>query len=412
MKNICKKITGIMLIVILITSTNVALAVTQSEINNQKNQQSQISNQIDEAEEKQKEIEAKKSEAQKQVESISSQIDSYESQIDDLDSQIADANTKIKEAEEKLAQNQEEYEKKQETFKQRLVVIYESGETSYLDVLLSSSSLTDFISNYYLVSELTEMDTQLIESLEKEKEEIENSKKEIETSKQTLTTAKASKESVTNDLKSAKSEKDKYVAQLSEEEKELEQEIQELKQANAKIANEIKIAEEKYKKQLEELKRQEENSSSSGGTSGGSSSTGSGYFMRPVSGGSISANGYYSSGKFHGAIDYAVSEGTPVYAAAAGVVMSTANLSGSYGTYVVIRHANGLQSYYAHGTYGSICVSPGQTVSKGQQIMKSGNTGNSSGPHLHFEVRKLPYSYNGYATAYGQDSRVNPANYM
>ena len=92
--------------------------------------------------------------------------------------------------------------------------------------------------------------------------------------------------------------------------------------------------------------------------------------------------------------------------------MSTANLSGSYGTYVVIRHANGLQSYYAHGTYGSICVSPGQTVTKGQQIMKSGNTGNSSGAHLHFEVRKSPYSYNGYATGYGQDSRVNPANYM
>ncbi len=404
MKNICKKITGIMLIAIFITSTNVALAVTQAEIDKQKNQQSQISNQIDEAEEKQKEIEAKKSETQKQVESISSQIDSYESQIDDLNSQIADANAKIKEAEEKLVQNQEEYEKKQEIFKQRLVVIYESGETSYLDVLLSSSSLTDFISNYYLVSELTDMDAQLMESLEKQKEEIETSKKEIEASKETLTTAKASKENVANQLKSAKTEKDKYVAQLSDEEKELEKEIQELKQANARIANEIKIAEEKYKKQLEELKNN---------TSGGSSNTaGSGFFMTPVKTGSISAKAYYSSGKFHGAVDYAVSVGTPVYAAAAGVVMSTANLSGSYGTYVVIRHANGLQSYYAHGTYGSICVTPGQTVAKGQQIMKSGNTGNSTGPHLHFEVRISPYSYNGYATAYGQDSRVNPLNYM
>lgn len=404
MKSICKKIIGIILIAILITSTNVALAVTQSEIDSQKNQQSQINSQIDEAEEKQKEIEAKKTETQKQVESISSQIDSYEAQIDDLDSQIANANAKIKEAEEKIEENQKEYDKKQETLKKRLVAIYESGETSYLDVLLSSSSLMDFISNYYLVSELTEMDAQLMETLEKQRQEIENSKKEIEESKQTLTTAKASKENVANELKSAKSEKDKYVAQLSDEEKELEKEIQELKQANARIANEIKIAEEKYKKQLEELQKN---------TSGGSSNTaGSGFFMRPVSTGSISATAYYSSGKFHGALDYAVPSGTPVYAAAAGVVMSTANLSGSYGTYVVIRHANGLQSYYAHGTYGSICVSPGQTVTKGQQIMKSGNTGNSSGAHLHFEVRKSPYSYNGYATGYGQDSRVNPANYM
>lgn len=413
MKNMCKKIIGIILVIMITSSTNIALAVSQSEINSQKNQQSQISNQIDEAEEKQKQIESEKSKTMQQVETISSQIDNYESQIENLNSQIEDANTKIKESEEKLAKNEEEYKKKQEIFKQRLVVIYESGETSYLDVLLNSSSLTDFISNYYLVSELTEMDTQLIEGLEKQKQEIENSKKEIETSKEKLTTAKESKEKVSSELKTAKTEKSKYVSELSEQEKELENEIQELKQANAKISSEIKIAEAKYKKQLEELRKQEENKKNNGKNNGSSSTpTGSGYLMRPINGGTISANGYYSSGKFHGAIDYAVSTGTPVYAAAAGVVMSTANLSGSYGTYVVIRHANGLQSYYGHGTYSSICVSPGQTVSKGQQIMLSGSTGNSSGPHLHFEVRVSPYTYNGYATGYGQDSRVNPANYM
>lgn len=403
MKNICQKIIGIILIVILL-ATNISMAVTQSEIDSQKNQQTQINNQIDEAEEKQKEIEAKKSETMKQVESISSQIDSYQSQIDDLDSQIDNANLKIKEAEQKLVENQEEYEKKQEMFKQRLVAVYEAGETTYLDFLLTSQSLTDFISNYYLVTEVAQMDAELIEKIEKQKEEIEASKKEIEESKEKLTTAKASKESVANELKSAKSEKDKYVAQLSEEEKELEKQIQELKQANDRIANEIKINEEKYRKQLEEL----QNSSSNNNNSSGSSS---GYLASPVSG-PITAQAYYSSGKFHGAIDYGVSSGTPVHAVADGVVMSTANLSSSYGTYVVIRHANGLQTYYAHGTYGSICVSPGQTVKRGQQIMSSGNTGNSSGPHLHFEVRKSPYSYNGYATGYGQDSRVNPLTYM
>ena len=413
MKNICQKIIGILLVVIILASTNISLAVTKEEINKQKNQQSEINSQIDEAKEKQKEIESKKSETMKQVESISSQIENYETQIDSLDSQISEANAKIKEQEQKLAQAEEDYKKQEELIKQRMVAIYVSGETSYLDVLLSSKSLTDFISSYYLVSELTKMDTELLEKIEKQKEEIETAKKEIETSKQDLVTAKASKESVSAELKTAKSEKSKYVSQLSDQEKELEQEVQELKQANAKIASEIKAAEAKYQKQLEELRRQEESKNNNNSNNGGNStSTGSGYFMRPVSGGSISTNGYYSSGKFHGAIDYAVSSGSPVYAAAAGVVMSTANLSGSYGTYVVIRHANGLQSYYAHGTYGSICVSPGQTVSKGQQIMLSGSTGNSSGPHLHFEVRTSPYSYNGYATGYGQDSRVNPANYM
>ena len=130
----------------------------------------------------------------------------------------------------------------------------------------------------------------------------------------------------------------------------------------------------------------------------------SGILQRPVNSGTITATMYYSNGSYHGALDYGVPVGTPIYAAAEGVVITTANLTTSYGTHVVIQHAGGLQSWYAHGTSGSICVSPGQTVSKGQQIMKSGNTGNSKGPHLHFEVRVAPYNYS--------NCRVDPRNYF
>ena len=421
MKSIFQKLIGMALISILLASTNVALAATQADINsNQKK--------IDEAEEKQKQVESDKTESMKQVESINSKIDDYETQISDLDSKITDANTKIKEEEKKLAQAEQDYKEQEELIKKRMVAVYTSGDTSYLDVLLSSKNLTDFISSYYLVSEVTKMDAELLDKIQKQKEEIETAKKEIENNKDTLTASKTEKENVNNQLKTAKTEKDKYVAQLSDQEKELEQEIQQLKQDNAKIANEIKQAEIAYKKQLEELKKQQEaansqknnNSNNSSNSNSGKNNnsgsfttpTGSGYFMKPVSGGSISTNGYYSSGKFHGAIDYAISSGSPVYAAAAGVVMITDNLTSSYGTYVVIRHANGMQSYYGHGTRGSICVSPGQIVKKGQQIMLSGSTGNSSGPHLHFELRTAPYSYRYSATAYGQDSRVNPLNYM
>ena len=412
MKSIFQKLIGMALISILLASTNVALAATQADINsNQKK--------IDEAEEKQKQVESDKTEAMKQVESINSKIDDYETQINDLDSKITDANTKIKEEEKKLAQAEQDYKEQEELIKKRMVAVYTSGDTSYLDVLLSSKNLTDFISSYYLVSEVTKMDAELLDKIQKQKEEIETAKKEIENNKDTLTASKTEKENVNNQLKTAKTEKDKYVAQLSDQEKELEQEIQQLKQDNAKIANEIKQAEIAYKKQLEELKKQQEaansqknnNSNNSSNSNSGKNNnsgsfttpTGSGYFMKPVSGGSISTNGYYSSGKFHGAIDYAISSGSPVYAAAAGVVMITDNLTSSYGTYVVIRHANGMQSYYGHGTRGSICVSPGQIVKKGQQIMRVGSTGNSTGPHLHFEVRKSPGTYS---------CRVNPLSYL
>ena len=116
---------------------------------------------------------------------------------------------------------------------------------------------------------------------------------------------------------------------------------------------------------------------------------------------------YYSSGRYHGAIDYGVPIGTTVYAAADGVVLSATHLTTSYGNYIVIQHANGLRTWYAHGN-GVFYVSPGDTVSKGQPIMQSGNSGNSTGPHLHFEVRVPPYNYS-YS---GNDSRRDPRNYM
>ncbi len=94
------------------------------------------------------------------------------------------------------------------------------------------------------------------------------------------------------------------------------------------------------------------------------------------------------------------------------MVLSVQNLSGSYGTHVVIEHANGLHTWYAHGTPGSVSVSPGQIVSQGQTIMKSGNSGNSGGPHLHFEVRKPYYNYSYSAKKYGDDSRVDPNKYF
>ena len=167
--------------------------------------------------------------------------------------------------------------------------------------------------------------------------------------------------------------------------------------------NQIVEAQKRYKAQIEELNK---NNNSNNNNSGGGSYNGggSGRLQRPVSSGTITATMYYSNGSYHGALDYGVPEGTPVYAAADGVVITTANLTYSYGTYVVIQHAGGLQSWYAHGTRGSISVSPGQTVSRGQQIMRSGNTGKSFGAHLHFEVRVAPYNYN--------TCRVDPRNYF
>ena len=435
-----KIIGGVIVIMLLFQFNGIVLA---DEIKDLQNKQSDTSEKIDEAKQQKQQVSQEKNETQKQVDNLNNQISDYESQIGDLDLKITNLNTKIEDSQNKITQKQEDYKKEKELLEKRLVATYEAGETSYLDVLLSAESFTDFLSTYYYVTEIAKNDLELMEKIKKEEEEIKTAKETLETSKKELSSSKAKKESMSVQLQTAKNEKSKYVAQLSKEEQDIQEEIDQLTKDNQKILNDIKVAQAKYQKQLEELKKQEENKkpsnggggnssnnkpsngggssnnkpSNGGGSSnsgnGGNSSSGSGYFIRPVKGGTITANGYYpSSGKFHGAIDYGVNIGTPIYAAAAGVVMSVQNLTSSYGTHVVIQHANGLQTWYAHGTPGSVSVSPGQMVSQGQVIMKSGNSGNSGGPHLHFEVRKPPYTYSYRAKKYGDDSRVDPNKYF
>jgi len=400
MKKTLAKILGISIVTVLVMQNSLVYALTEKE--KLEKEQSKINDQLEEMEKKQDELEKQKSKAMKAVEEAIDKVLSSESEIEKLEGQINTLKEEISSKEKDIQQKQEEYTQQEELLNTRLIAMYESGETSYLEVLLTSASMTDFLAKYYAASELIEYDKELIRKTQEQKKQIETEKAELENNKQQLDKSLAESEKKNKELKNQQQKKKKQAKELTEEEKEIQKEIEELEAANKEIQREIKKAEERYRQQLEALK----NSSSS-------TVAGSGFFMKPISGGTMTANGYYpSSKKYHGAVDWAIPVGTPVYAAADGVVLVTANLSGSYGTYVVIRHANGLQSYYAHGKKGSISVSPGQTVKKGQQIMLSGNTGNSSGPHLHFEVRKSPYNYSYKATAYGQDSRVNPFSYM
>jgi len=131
-------------------------------------------------------------------------------------------------------------------------------------------------------------------------------------------------------------------------------------------------------------------------------STSSGYTL-PVTGGTI-GTGYHVAGSmwssgYHTGVDFVVPTGTTVKAVAAGTVVSAA-YDGAYGNEVVIRHADGEYSQYAH--MSQLSVSAGQTVTEGQQIGLSGATGNVTGPHLHFEIRTTPY--------YGSD--VDPVAYL
>ena len=396
MKNIIKNIIGVIIIAVIVSYPSLILAETETELNNQKEDNNE---KITQAQQEKERVTNEKNQTIDEVNSLTEQITDYQSQINSLDAQIDEANNKLEEQTKKLEEAEKQYNDQQDTLNTRIVALYEAGETSYLDVLLSSESVTDFISNYYIISEIAECDVELLEQIDNQKQEIAKAKEEIENSKNQLATAKADKERVSQELQEKKSEKDSYVAQLSQEEQDIEAQIEALQQANIQIDKDIAAAREAARKKLEEEKKkqQQQNNNNNSGSNSGSSSGGgisnpsSAGFIYPVPSGyaTITTNLYYSNGSYHGAVDFGTGgiSGQPVYAVADGVVITAKALTTSYGNYIIIMHRDGLYTLYAHGQPGSIAVSQGQYVTQGQQIMRVGNSGNSTGPHLHFEVR-------------------------
>lgn len=408
----------IILIIVMGNIINV-FAATNSDL---KRQQQENQSNIQNTKDKQQEIKNQMSSIQKEVEDLNTQIGSYENEIIDLTGKIEDATKNIQEMEQEIEKTQKDLEEKEKLLEKRLVASYKAGNTSYLDVLLSSDSLTSFLSNYYLVEQLAESDTKLINTIKETKETIEKSKKIIEESKKELEVAKEAQESKKAALAVVRNEKNEKVESLSEEDKALEKKIEEMRAEDATIAAAIRANEERQAAQAQAAANANKgnqstnsntsnngNNQTSGNQSSGGNSTATnpgGYILPiPAQYALVTAGWRYSSGKLHKATDFGAGgiHGAPVYAAKAGTVITTMNRTDSYGTYVVIAHNDGTYTLYGHGIRGSICVSVGQEVSQGQQIMQVGNTGNSFGSHLHFEIRLAPGN---------SDNRVNPLNYL
>ena len=296
------KIIATVLLIVIMLSTNVmiTLAATKSELQSQQNE---IQNKIKEAEDKQEEIVEQISETNKQIQELSTQISEYKSQIDELDNELFSLEDSIAETQVKLDDAEKKYEEQQKTLQARIVAQYESGETTYLDVILGGGSLWDMVSNWYVVSEIADKDNELLDRIEENRKEIEEAKQSLETSKEQVEALKNSKEQTRKSLQNSQDMKEQQVANLNEEDKALQDEIDKLNSQNAQLARQLKEAERKYSAQIANL-------------------GGNGTFQKPVANGVITATMYYSSGAYHGALDYGVPVGTTVYAAGDGVVLA------------------------------------------------------------------------------------------
>lgn len=375
----------------------ISLAATSSELQ-QQHQQTQ--NDIKDAKDEQQQIRNNMTAIQKEVDDLNQKISSYQNEIYDLSQQIDDITERIEDTEKELDKTQKNLEEKEELLEKRLVASYKLGDTKYLDVLLSAESLTDFLSKYYYIEQMAEADSKLIQTIKDSKVQIEEAKKVLENSKVTLEDTKKSQELKKESLDIAKADKAEKYGQLSEEDQALQQKIEEMQAEDSKIRAAIAKAQKE-----EEERRQQEQNKPNGGNSGASVSPGGYIWPLPAGYTTITTGLYYSWGGYHGAVDFGSGgiNGQPVYAVKDGTVILTQNLTNSYGTYVMINHHDGTYTLYAHGQRGSITVSEGQTVKQGQQIMRVGTTGNSTGPHLHFEVRLAPG---------GSNNKVSPYKYL
>ena len=376
-----KKILFIIFILFILLSSHVLMVFAANKSDLQQ-QSSDLQTKIDQTKHEIGQVEDNLSGVMAQVRDLTVQISEYQSEIDNLNMQISDLEVQIQEAEENLKKAEEDYKEQQKRLEDRLVALYEMGETSYLDVLLSSASITDFISKYYIVSEIAEYDNNLLDSIEQNKNAIEAAKKTLEESKTQIETLKTSKEATANALKDSQAVQQNYANELSAEENELKEQLEEFEADKRAIQAELAA-----------IAAREASSGKTTVISGSPSNYG---YIFPVAGCSLANinNKNYPSYRGHTGVDVNINVvGKNVVAVKSGtVVTSTAlrNSSGgyrSYGEYVVINHHDGTMTLYAHMLSGSRTVIPGQEVTQGQVIGTVGSTGNSTGTHLHFEVR-------------------------
>ncbi len=337
------------------------------------NEQSQIDasqKKVNEQQNKINEIKKEQALTAEGIEKLKKETVTIQAQIDTKNAEIAETDKKLQKAEKELAEAKEKSENQYEAYKERFRVMCEEGSVSYLEIIFSSNSIMDFVNNIETAKEISEYDKKIYDEMKKSEEKIQKLTDEIASTKK----RQEAEKSVLAQQKSA----------LDAKQSELEAAKRAL-QSDADAAQ--KIIDEEIRKQ-NALKAQMAASLSK---SGDGSVYSGGAFLWPTPSCTYITSHFAPqrvnpvTGKLrpHTGTDIGAQYGATIIAAASGTV-KFAGWNGGYGNCVIIDHGGGRSTLYAH--MSSIGVSSGQVVAAGQTVGKVGSTGNSTGPHLHFEV--------------------------
>ena len=373
----------------------------QSKLDDVNGKISDLQGQIDSEEAYQAELSEQISLYQQQIALMDEQIGALEDQIEEKNAEIETLQTDIASLDEEIAAKQVEIDETYALFKERMVALYQAGETSSLAMLLSSDSFADFVTNVQLMQAVSESDQQLVEKLRTQKEEQQAQKDEKEAAEAevqaALTQIQQDEEQLVLERADQQSARESLEAAYAES-KTAMQDLEAMKANYEANREEIEAEEAAVEAELQQLyaSMASSSSSSSSGSSGSSSSgsssnvivdTGDLSFRWPLPGYTTVTSGYGARwGTTHTGIDISGGGcyGSPIVAAESGTVILCQWYS-TYGQCIIVDHGGGYSTLYAH--MSAYAVSTGDYVTKGQTIGYVGDTGNVTGPHLHFEVR-------------------------
>lgn len=398
----------------------IALSVVQplkaTNIEDEKQKQKEMEKELVDIQGTLKELETLKNDTEQYIVTMDNKLAEINTHIIELDNKASAKQAEIDEINIQLSEQEQDIQSQYEAMKKRIKFMYENGNTEYMDLILGSGSISEFLNKAEYISQIVEYDRNMLNKMRDTKVQIEETRAVLEEEQANLN----------NLLSMAQEEQNSVETLLAEKEKQLTSMQQQIDNANTEIDNkkteiyeqqqliaeieEIerkrREEEERRRKEEEERRRQEQNNQSGNNNAGSvkPSYNGNG-FTWPLPGYSRISSDYGYRGdpfgnksdpEWHNGIDIPAPSGTPIVAAASGVV-AWSYYSRTAGNWVGIDHGNGLYTVYMHMSLSA--VTEGQTVSAGTVIGYVGSTGRSTGPHLDFSVR-----LNG--------SYVNPHNYL